>query len=224
MARGERTRHLAVCMLSPHPGLLEGMQSLLSSTGLKLSLLRLEPGPGFDLERLDIPQASVYVVDASSEGPAIERLIEAIRQRDPKAPLLVMIESAKDDRTFPYLQAGAKGVVRFADIRTDLARAIKLVAAGGFWIPRTQLARFVDSIVSESPHVTALKDPGHLSRREREVLMTILQGLSNKEIGTKLNISERTVKFHVSNLLAKFGVQRRSDLILKHYRIWPTSS
>jgi len=224
VAKVARSRRLGVCVLSPHPGLLEGMERLLKSSSFKLTLLRLKSGSGFDLERMPLPQAPVYVVDGSSEGPAIENLIEAIRRRNPKAHLLVMIETSKDERIFPYLQAGAKGVVGYDDVGTDLARAIKFVAAGGFWIPRRQLARFVDTIVSESQHVTALKDPGRLSRREREVLMAILQGLSNKEIGSKLNISERTVKFHVSNLLAKFGVQRRSDLILKHYRIWPTSS
>jgi DNA-binding NarL/FixJ family response regulator len=53
-----------------------------------------------------------------------------------------------------------------------------------------------------------------LSRREREVLDALLENLANKEIASRLNISERTVKFHVSNLLSKFGVRRRADLIL----------
>jgi DNA-binding NarL/FixJ family response regulator len=57
-----------------------------------------------------------------------------------------------------------------------------------------------------------------LSRREQEVLSSLLENLSNKEIGNKLNISERTVKFHVSNLLSKFGVRRRADLILLCYQ------
>src|SRR4029077_5382932 len=54
----------------------------------------------------------------------------------------------------------------------------------------------------------------NLSRREQEVLDSLLENLSNKEIASKLNIAERTVKFHVSNLLNKFGVRRRADLIL----------
>ena len=53
-----------------------------------------------------------------------------------------------------------------------------------------------------------------LSRREREVLDALLENLANKEIASRLNISERTVKFHVSNLLSKLGVRRRADLIL----------
>ena len=57
-----------------------------------------------------------------------------------------------------------------------------------------------------------------LSRREQEVLSSLLENMANKEIGNKLNISERTVKFHVSNLLNKFGVRRRADLILLCYQ------
>jgi NarL family two-component system response regulator LiaR len=57
-----------------------------------------------------------------------------------------------------------------------------------------------------------------LSVREREVLDALLENLANKEIGNKFNISERTAKFHVSNLLSKFGVRRRADLILLCYQ------
>ncbi len=57
-----------------------------------------------------------------------------------------------------------------------------------------------------------------LSRREQEVLDALLENLANKEIADKLHISERTVKFHVSNLLKKFGVRRRSDFILLCYQ------
>jgi DNA-binding CsgD family transcriptional regulator len=53
-----------------------------------------------------------------------------------------------------------------------------------------------------------------MSKREEEVVELLMQNLSNKEIGSKLHMSERTAKFHVSNLLAKYGVQRRADLIL----------
>ena len=63
-----------------------------------------------------------------------------------------------------------------------------------------------------------MEGSAELSRREQEVLDSLLENLANKEIGSKLNISERTVKFHVSNLLSKFGVRRRADLILLCYQ------
>jgi DNA-binding NarL/FixJ family response regulator len=59
---------------------------------------------------------------------------------------------------------------------------------------------------------------GELSQREQEVLDALLGSRVNKEIGSRLNISERTVKFHVSNILSKFGVRRRADLILLCYQ------
>jgi DNA-binding CsgD family transcriptional regulator len=81
------------------------------------------------------------------------------------------------------------------------------------------LSSFVESILGRPlrPKLTAISG-ANLSLREDEVLGSLLENLSNKEIGIKLNITERTVKFHVSNVLNKFGVRRRADLILHCYQ------
>ena len=127
----------------------------------------------------------------------------------------------KFDATESYslLQMGAKGLLSYGEAREQLPRALPLVAAGGFWVPRSVLSGFVDSVLAGS-HSRRLKvdTAADLSRREQEVLNSLLENLANKEIGNKLNISERTVKFHVSNLLNKFGVRRRADLILLCYQ------
>ena len=114
---------------------------------------------------------------------------------------------------------GAKGLLTYKEAREQLPRALPLVANGGFWVPRAVLSGFVDSVLGGS-HSRRLKadTSADLSRREQEVLNSLLENLANKEIGSKLNISERTVKFHVSNLLSKFGVRRRADLILLCYQ------
>ena len=91
------------------------------------------------------------------------------------------------------------------------------MARGGFWVPRELLSRFVDSLLQTGAARHTLH-PAGLSSRENDVLDCLLENLSNKEIGSRLSISERTVKFHVSNLLGKFGVQRRADLILQAYQ------
>jgi DNA-binding NarL/FixJ family response regulator len=86
-------------------------------------------------------------------------------------------------------------------------------------VPRNVLSRFVDSILSTTQGRRLRSDsPAELSRREQEVLNGLLENLANKEVADRLHISERTVKFHVSNLLAKFGVRRRADLILLCYQ------
>jgi DNA-binding NarL/FixJ family response regulator len=109
---------------------------------------------------------------------------------------------------------GVRALLTYNLLEDQFVRAIECVARGGFWVPRLVLSRFVDSIVAESRLKKTFATPIGLSRREKEIADAISENLSNKEIASKLNISEPTVKFHVSHVLAKFGVQRRSDLIL----------
>jgi DNA-binding NarL/FixJ family response regulator len=107
----------------------------------------------------------------------------------------------------------------YAEAREQLPRALPQIAAGGIWVSRPVLSRFVDSILgSTSGRRLRVDSPNELSRREQEVLTGLLENLANKEVADRLHISERTVKFHVSNLLAKFGVRRRADLILLCYQ------
>ncbi|HXM80176.1 MAG TPA: helix-turn-helix transcriptional regulator, partial [Thermoanaerobaculia bacterium] len=88
---------------------------------------------------------------------------------------------------------------------------------GGFWVPRGLLSRFVDwtLVAGRRPGPSTALVP--LSPREREVHELLMENLSNKEIAKRLIVSERTVKFHVSNLLEKHGVKRRADLILQAF-------
>ena len=100
---------------------------------------------------------------------------------------------------------------------------LRIISAGGMWVPRPLLSVFVNRILSDlRPHQAAGR-PAGLSSREQEVLDGLLENLANKEIANNLNITERTVKFHVSNLLGKFGVQRRHDLILAFLQGGPDS-
>jgi len=127
---------------------------------------------------------------------------------------LVVAERFTETNAFPLLRLGAKGLLTYPEARQKLPKAVEVVAAGGFWVPRHLLSHFVDSILDRQRRRLAVKGSTDITVREREVLHALLENLSNKEIASKLRISERTVKFHVSSLLAKFGVRRRSDLIL----------
>lgn len=226
------SRRQSVYVISRHPGLLTTMEQLLAKSGFKVMPLRWDHlhhngtsqrgkhiGP-----RSDLSSTSVFVVDASSIDLRTEALMELIRTEYPGAKPLIVKESAKDEVVFPFLRMGAKGIVRFEEAERDLANAVKVVAEGDFWLQRKQLARFVEWLLSSPSFRNSFKSPGQLSRREREVLTLILRGQSNKEIGSALNISERTVKFHVSHLLQKLGANRRSDLIARQYQLWSANA
>jgi len=210
---------LQVCLLSPHPLVLSEFERVLLNPSFKLTPRHLESTLGPDLRHLQVPRAAIYVVDAHVARPAAGALLSNILDHYPEARIIVVAEKFDAEETYSLLQMGAKGLLTYTEARAQLPRALPLVAEGGFWVPRAVLSGFVDSILNGS-HSRRLKadTSADLSRREQEVLNSLLENLANKEIGNKLNISERTVKFHVSNLLSKFGVRRRADLILLCYQ------
>jgi DNA-binding NarL/FixJ family response regulator len=87
-----------------------------------------------------------------------------------------------------------KGLRTYAEARDQLIRALPLVARGGFWIPRSVLSGFVDSILTGQGRRLKTDSATNLSRREQDVLDSLLKNLSNKEIASELDIAERTVK------------------------------
>jgi len=165
-------------------------------------------------ENLSIPDAQVYLLDALGSRAIAESLLASLSKQFPSARLVVVAEEFTDTSAFSALRLGARGLLTYTEAREQLPRAVDAVAAGGFWVPRALLSRFVDHVLGHAPGPSPGSKPVNLSRREQEVFDGLLENLANKEIASRLNISERTVKFHVSNVLAKFGVRRRADLIV----------
>lgn len=210
-----RTRGMQVCLLSPHPLVLGEFERVLTDSAFRLIPRLLESSLGPDLRRMSVPRANVYVVDAHVARAAAGALLSNILESHPGARILVVAEKLDVGESYSLLRLGAKGLLTYAEVREQLSRALPLVASGGFWVPRSVLSGFVDSVLNGTGNRRIRAEvSSELSRREQEVLSSLLENLANKEIAGKLNISERTVKFHVSNLLSKFGVRRRADLIL----------
>lgn len=219
MSENNRGHRLKVCLLSPHPLVRSEFERLLPEKQFQFSFKVVNASAPADVQSMPIPRAAVYVVDAQSPQPLTHALIECILQRNPKARVLVLAAKHKDAETFDFLRLGVKGLLTYGQAEEQWPHALPLVASGGYWVPRAVLSRFVESILgSRKSGPPKGKLSGNLSRREQEVLESLMLNLSNKEIASKLNISERTVKFHVSNLLAKHGVRRRADLIVLHFQ------
>jgi DNA-binding NarL/FixJ family response regulator len=214
LRKAASTRRATVCLFSFHPLLLSEFERLLTGEDEAVVLTRrVEPNQPPDAS-LAAPRASVYVIEAHSHRQVTESYVAAILERYPKARLVVIAEKLAEASVFPLLRQGVKGLLQYSEVSAYLPRTLKEVAAGGFWVPRTLLSAFVDSTLEGLSRPRAAPAGVHMSKREQEVVELLMQNLSNKEIGSKLHMSERTAKFHVSNLLAKYGVQRRADLIL----------
>lgn len=219
MSTNSRPHRLKVCLLSPHPLVRSEFERILPDTGFQISFRQLTSSSPAEIKQMAIPKSPIYVVDGQAPTQCVHALIEGILERYTKARVLVLASKHNDAGTFEFLRLGVKGLLAYGQATKQWQDALPLVAAGGYWVPRAVLSRFVESIIGSRKSAIARNHiPGTLSRREREVLDSLLRNLSNKEIASQLNISERTVKFHVSNLLAKHGVRRRADLIVMRFQ------
>ncbi len=207
---------LKVCLLSPHPLVLSEFSKLLANFSYRVKTKHIDSPFANDFHRLPFHKCPLYVVDACVPTSAA-LLVSEIMDRYPESRVVAVSEGFDEANAFPLLRVGAKGLMTYSEARADLQEAFKALLEGSYWVPRVLLSRFVESILPSSRNRTMISSSVGLSRREREVLQAVLDNLSNKEIAGQLNISERTAKFHVSNLLAKFGVQRRADLIVMSF-------
>src|SRR5712691_1162401 len=125
---------------------------------------------------------------------------------------IIVTGSGMDEQTIlKAIAAGAKGYVDAAASPVDFVQAIRIVSRGSVWVPRRVLSMFIERI-SNSPRRIFPTDQVAFTDRETQVLKMLVEGRSNKEIGTPLGIGERTVKAHVAKLMRKVGVENRVAL------------
>jgi NarL family two-component system response regulator LiaR len=142
-----------------------------------------------------------------------------LRQRVPGARVIVLTSFLDDDRLMPAIRAGAAGYLLKNVQPQELARAIRLADAGETLIDPAVAARLVEAVGDGDTG-----EPDHqLTPREQEVLDLIARGFSNKRIALELGVAEKTVKTHVSHVLAKLGVSDRTQAALYAARVRPRS-
>lgn len=135
--------------------------------------------------------------------------LRAMRAANADLKALVFSASETDDRIIGALQAGAQGYLLKGAPRDELFNAIRIVARGGSLLSPVVAARLIDTVQGAAPPSTEA-----LTEREREVLLLLARGLANKAIAAQLDITERTVKFHVGTILAKLGVENRTQAVV----------
>jgi DNA-binding NarL/FixJ family response regulator len=126
----------------------------------------------------------------------------------PDLKIIVTRSGADGEMILKALAAGAKGYVDEAAAPNELVQAIRMVHQGSVWAPRWVLSIFIERVTSSGIFSAGL----NLTNREKEVLALLVAAQSNKEIGSVLGITERTVKAYVTQLLRKLGVQSRVEL------------
>ena len=183
------------------------------------TMLELEPDITVVAEASD---GAAAVREASAHRPDVVIMdvrigpvdgIEACRElksRHPEVGVLMLTSFGTDEAVLAALVAGASGFLLKNAGRADLLRAVRVIGEGGSLldpaVTRGVTQRLVDLATrAEQPEVA------QLSQREREVLVLVARGLTNREIAARLVISEATARNHVSHILEKLGLSRRSE-------------
>ncbi|WP_371525109.1 response regulator transcription factor [Streptomyces sp. NBC_01283] len=133
-----------------------------------------------------------------------------LRSQMPELAVLMLTSFDDEDALLDAIMAGASGYVLKQIKGSDLVSAVRTVASGQSMLDPATTARLMRSLRADPADAPAVApELASLSPREQDILALIGDGLTNREIGKKLYLSEKTVKNHISRLLAKLGVQRR---------------
>jgi len=160
------------------------------------------------LTRVPAANPDVAVLDIRlPDGNGIE-LCRELRSRLPALRCLMLTSFTDDEALFDAIMAGASGFVLKQILGNDLVHAVRTVASGQSLLD----ARTTSALLNRIRRERGQGDPVRtLSDQERAVLELIGDGLTNREIAERMSLAEKTVKNYVSHLLAKLGMQRRTQ-------------
>jgi DNA-binding NarL/FixJ family response regulator len=195
-----------VFLLDDHEVVRRGLRELLESE----SDLEVVGEAGTAEEaygRIPATSPDVAVLDVRlPDGDGIE-VCREIRSRHPEIACIMLTSFAEDDAVYAAIMAGAAGYVLKQVRGTDLVDGIRRVADGQSLLDPTVTTRVLERLrhKDDEDELSALSD------QERRILDLIAEGLTNRQIGERMFLAEKTVKNYVSNMFTKLGMSRRTE-------------
>ncbi len=207
---------IRVYLLDDHEIVRRGLIALLESAG-DIEVIGESGSAPEATRRIPALRPDVAVLDARlPDGSGID-VCRDVRSADPSIKALILTSYQDDEALFSAIMAGAAGYVLKQIKGTDLVDAVRRVAAGQSLLDPLVTAQVLERIRRGSDD-----DPEELSSltpQERRILELIAEGLTNRQIGEQLFLAEKTIKNYVSSLLAKLGVERRTQAAILANRL-----
>jgi len=202
---------MKILVVDDHPLYRSGVVYTLQNTGLGVDVVecasleaafeRLDQGLTVDLMILDLQMPGYQGLDS----------VRAVRTRRPEVPVLVLSGSEDPAIVRDCVDLGAFGFVPKSAPADQFHAALQLVLSGGVYLPPTSLS--VGSPVTRVQKDAWARLGTHLTERQRQVLLGIVQGKPNKVIARDLGLSDTTVKSHVAHILDALVVSNRTEAV-----------
>ena len=202
-----------ILIADDHPIFRDGLRRLLEAES-DLSVVGQAVNAAEAVQLAQNVPADILLLDVAMPGvsgiEALETLVEL-----PNAPGVILLTAAIDRGDIAKaLQLGARGVVLKESATAVLLKAIRVVMEGGYWVGRESVSDLLFALRHLTPEPTEALPVFNLTARELQVVGLILAAAGNKKIADTLNISEKTVKHHLTNIFEKLGVSNRLELAL----------
>ncbi|NOX64145.1 MAG: response regulator transcription factor, partial [Chloroflexi bacterium] len=224
MQKKERQMHeLRVLIVDDHPLMRDALKT---AVGSEPGLYVVGEATNGDeaVEQARALQPDVIIMDLLMPGMDGLEAIAAIHRDLPHIRILAITSSSEEDMVLKAVKAGASGYVLKDVGREDLLTAVREVGRGQGYLPPTVALKLIQSMqrsAQDAPAArTATSRPtsgsgaAKLTKRERQVLALLGQGLSNREIAAELVISEATVRSHIYHILGKLQLENRSQAVV----------
>ncbi|HLS40089.1 MAG TPA: response regulator transcription factor [Ornithinicoccus sp.] len=203
----EQPNPIRVYLLDDHELVRRGLHDLLSSEP-DIEIVGESGSAREATRRIPALRPHVAVLDGRlPDGSGIE-VCRDIRAVDPSIRALILTSYDDDEALFASIMAGASGYVLKQIAGTELVDGIRKVASGMSLLDPALTQKVMDRLRHGDPQEAAL---AQLTEQERRILALIAEGLTNRQIGERLHLAEKTVKNYVSSLLAKLGLERRTQ-------------
>jgi DNA-binding NarL/FixJ family response regulator len=198
-----------VAIIAPSDVIRAGLEAVVSA-GPDLVVAASSPHESFVDALEDLKVDVVLLVLARQTDEALSTIASLSDQVD--TPLVVLTDGFDRSWSAAALRSGARALLSSEATSPEILAAIEAVSAGLVALP----AAVTDAVFADAPtqpHSPEAGDGQKLTPREMEILGMIAEGLGNKEIAWRLDISEHTVKFHIGSIFAKLGAQSRTEAV-----------
>lgn len=195
----QRDTPIRILIVDDHPVVVAGLASMLGTqTGLEVAGSASSGEEA--LELLRTTHADLLLLDLRMPGMNGIDTLHALRRLKSDARAIILTSFETDEDIYRAVQAGAQGYLLKDTRQSEMVEAIRAVHSGKRYFPRDIAARLAERMTRSS-----------LTARELEVLHMLARGLTNKEIGSALDISGNTVRNHVNSIIEKLEVSDRTE-------------
>jgi DNA-binding NarL/FixJ family response regulator len=181
----------------------------------------IEPKPSSILEAIAKQKPHVVLVSSALEGSATLGfdLTRQIRSAHADVQVILLVDASQASAVVEAFRCGARGVFSRTESSKTLAKCISSVYQGQVWANSAELRYLLEAFRNAEPvRLTDSRGEAILSKREQDVVRCVAEGLSNREIAGRLNLTEHTVKNYLFRIFDKLGVSSRVEVVLYAFR------